>query len=178
MKLTAGISCEKVRNAYDIEKDGRVKQRLLIILKAFKYKSSYKIADMTSTSHTKVQRWINRFNTRGFEGLTDKPRTGKPGKLTKEQKKTLDAELDKKKEFSVGWRTIEVLDKIRDKFGITYTIQHVRRILYYLGYSKVKPRPYHINKDPGKAKAVVKKIKKNSYVWVKTGTSFQAMSSA
>lgn len=178
MKLTAGIPYKQVKQAYDKEKDGRVKQRLLIILKAFKLKSSYKIAELADTSHTKVQRWINRFNKYGFKGLKDKQRTGKPPKLTKEQTKTLEEELNRPKEFSVGWRTLEVLDKIKKMFGITYTIQHVRRLLYSLGYSKVKPRPEHIRKDPIKAKTIVRKLKKNSCVWVKAGQHLQEMSSA
>src|SRR3989344_6694573 len=62
MKLTIGISYEKVREVYEKENIGRIKQRLFIILKSFKIKSSYKIAEITDTSHTKVQRWINRFN--------------------------------------------------------------------------------------------------------------------
>ena len=179
MKLTAGISYEKIKEAYNKEKDGRSKHRLLIILKAFKIKSSYKIAELTDTSHTKVQRWINRFNKDGFKGLKDKPRTGKPPKLTKKQKQVLEKTLDAPKEFSVGWRTLEVMDKIKKLFGITYTMQHVRRLLYQIGYSKVKPRPAHISKDPIKAKSVVKKLKKNSYVWLKKGGQrLQVMSSA
>jgi len=177
MKLKAGISYEKVKNKYDKEKDGRIKQRLLIILKAFKHKSSYKIADLTATSHTKVQRWINRFNKYGFEGLKDKPRTGKPARLTDKQKERLEKELDTPKEFSVGWRTVEVLDKIKKRFKVIYTIQHIRRLLHNLGYSLIKPRSSHINKDPVKAKAIVKKLKKNSRVWVKTGAYLQEMSS-
>lgn len=177
MKLTAGISYEKVKEAYNKEKDGRIKQRLLIILKAFKIKSSYKIAELTDTSHTKVQRWINRFNKYGFEGLKDKERSGKPPKLAAEQKKKLENELNAPKEFSVGWRTVEVLSKINKLFEVTYTIQHVRRLLHQLGYSKVKPRPYHVRKDPKKAKSIIRKLKKNSYVWVKSGTSLQETSS-
>lgn len=176
MKLAAGISYKEVKEAYDKEKEGRIKQRLLIILKAFKVKSSYKIAELTDTTHTKVQRWINRFNKYGLKGLKDRERTGKPSKLTKEQANLLDKELNKPKEFSVGWRTAEVLDKVKKMFGITYTIQHIRRLLYKLGYSRVKPRPEHINKDPIKAKSIVRKLKKNSYVWVKDGQHLQVTS--
>jgi len=44
MRLTAGISYRKTKEIYEKEKDGRIKQRIFIILKAFKIKSSYKIA--------------------------------------------------------------------------------------------------------------------------------------
>lgn len=167
MKLTAGISQEKVKQAYDKEKDGRLKQRLLIILKAFKIKSSYKIAELTDVSHTKAQRWINRFNKYGFEGLKDKKRTGKPSKITEPQKKRLENILDNPGEFKPGFKTNEIVDRIKKVFGIAYTVRHVRRLLHNMGYSRIKGRPVHVNKDPVKAKSVVRKLKKNFYVWSK-----------
>ena len=178
MKLTAGISQEKVRKAYDKEKNVKVKQRLFIILKAFKIKSSYKIAELADTSHTKVQRWINRFNKQGFDGLKDKKRCGCPPKLTKSQKVELEKILDSPGEFRAGFNSVQIMDKIKKMFGVAYTLRHVRRLLHSMGYSRIKPRPSHVNKDPVKAKSIVKKLKKNSRIWVKTGTFLQEMNSA
>lgn len=160
MKLTAEISYKKVKQAYDKEKDGRIKQRLLIILKAFKIKSSYKIADLTDTSHTKVQRWINRFNKYGFDGLRDKKRSGRPTRLTEHQKKRLENILDNPGEFRAGYKTNEIVDRIKKVFRVSYTVRHVRRLLRSMGYGRTKGRPTHINKDPIKAKSVVRKLKK------------------
>lgn len=173
MKLTAGISYSEVKNAYDKEKDARIKLRLLIILKAFKIKSSYKIGEQVNASHVKVQRWINRFNKNGFDGLKDYSKTGRPAYVNDKKKIILKEILDSPKEFSVGWRTLEVLDKIKKRFQIKYTARHVRRLLHKLGYSRVKPRPSNINKDPIKGKIIVEKLKKNSYVWIKNGLSSQ-----
>ncbi len=169
MKLTAGISYKKVKETYDKEKDGRIKQRLLIILKAFKIKSSYKIAEVTDTSHTKVQRWIRRFNKEGFKGLKDKKRIGRPAQLTKQQKERLENILDNPGEFKPGYKTNEIVDRIKKVFGISYTVRHVRRVLHSMGYGRTKGRPEHINKDPVRAKSVVRKLKKNFYVWSKVG---------
>lgn len=179
MKITAGISYKKVKEAYDKEKEGRIKQRLLIILKAFKIKSSYKIADLTDTSHTKVQRWINRFNKCGFEGLKDKKRNGRPAQLTQQHKKRLENILDNPGDFKPGYKTNEIVDRIKKVFGISYTVRHVRRLLRSMGYGRTKGRPEHINKDPIKAKSVVRKLKKNSYVWSKMdGRHLQETNSA
>lgn len=173
MKIRAGISYEKVKEAYDKEKDGRIKQRLLIILKAFKIKSSYKIAEQVSTSHTKVQRWINRFNKHGFSGLRDKSRSGKPCKLTIKQKNILQNVLDNPGEFKAGYNTIEVVDKIYTLFETKFSTRHIYRILQSLDYGLITPRPTHIKKDPIKGKEIVKKLKKNFRVWVKNGASLQ-----
>lgn len=178
MKLKAGISYEKVKEAYDKEKDGRVKQRLLIILKAFKIKSSYKIAEQAATSHTKVQRWINRFNKQGFSGLKDKFRPGKPCKLTTKQKNILQNVLDNPGEFKAGYNTIEVADKIYALFETKFSTRHIYRLLESLDYGLITPRPAHIKKDPIKGKEIVRKLKKKFCVWVKNGASLQEMNSA
>ena len=178
MKLIKKNSYKEVKFSYDKEKDGRIKLRLLIILTAFKLKSSYKIAEQVKTSHTKVQRWIKRFNKHGLAGLKDKPRSGSPARLTKVQLQELDQELSRKKEFSVGWRTPEIIEKVQSMFKVKYTIVHIRRLLHTLGYSKVKPRPSHVSKKPIEGKERVKEIKKNSYVWVKNGLSLQKMNLA
>jgi len=177
MKLTTGISYEEVKGVYEKEKSGRIKQRLFIILKAFRIKSSYKIAKIADTSHTKVQRWINRFNKHGFDGLKDKARTGAPPKLNAEQKRKLERILDNPGEFKAGYNSVEVLSKIKNIFGADYTLRHVRRLLKNMDYSRIKPRPAHINKDPIKAKDTVKKLKKNSAVWIKNGMLLQETSS-
>lgn len=178
MKLKAGISYEKVKKAYDKEKDGRIKQRLLIILKAFKIKSSYKIAEQIATTHTKVQRWINRFNKQGFRGLKDKYRPGKPSKLTTEQKNLLQKVLDNPGEFKAGYNTIEVADKIHKLFETKFSTRHIYRLLENLDYSLITPRPSHIKKDPIKGREIAGKLKKNFCVWVKNGTLLQEMNSA
>jgi transposase len=178
MKLIPKNSYEEVKLAYTIEINGRIKQRLLIILRAFKTKSSYKIAEQVNISHTKVQRWIKRFNKKGISGLKDKPRPGSPAKLSKIQLKELDTELSREKEFSVGWRTLEVKKMISDFFSVNYTPFHVRRLLRKMDYSRVKQRQSHVSKKPIEAKETAQQIKKNFLVWVKNGPSSQKMNSA
>jgi len=178
MKLIPKNSYEEVKSAYDLEQNGRIKQRLHIVLKAFKMKSSYKIAEQVNTSHTKVQRWIKRFNKKGISGLKDKPRPGSPAKLSKAQIIELDAELCRDKEFSVGWRTLEVKDMISKYFNVNYTPFHIRRLLKKMNYSRVKPRPSHVSKKPIEGKETARQIKKNSLVWIKNGQSLQKMNLA
>ena len=178
MKLQRSISYDKVKERFEKERDGRVKHRLFIILKAFKIKSSYKIAELADTSHTKVQRWIKRFNKSGFEGLKDRPRSGKPSALTKEQKQELEKIIENPGEFKAGFNTIELMDKIEKRFGVKFTPQYTRRMLKKMRYNLITPRPYNIKKDTIKGKEIVKKLKKNSRVWAKNGTSLQETNSA
>ena len=168
-KITEQTSFSEIKKRYDEEKKGRIKQRLLIILKAFKIKSSYEIGDQVGVSHTKVQRWIKRFNKNGFDGLHDKPKSGKPSKLNEKQVLELKKEIDKPKEFRAGYKSLEILKLIYKLFKIKYTLVNVRRILHKRGYNRITPRSTHIDKDPIKGKIIVDKLKKNYDVWTKVG---------
>lgn len=169
MEIKNNIPVSLVKEKYNKEKDGRIKQRLLIVLKAYKEKSSYKIAEDVNTSHTKVQRWINRFNKKGFEGLDDKFRSGRPKFIKKKQILQLEKNLTRKSEFRAGYNTLEIVHMINAEFRVSYTPRHVRRLLQVLGYSQIIPRPRHINKDPIKGKEIVDNLKKTYNVWVKNG---------
>lgn len=169
MKITNKFSKESVKEAYNHEKDGRIKQRLLIILKSFGDNSSYEIAEEVNTSHTKVLRWIKRFNKKGIENLRDKQRKGRPSRLNKKQVKTLEITLNKRSEFRAGYNTIEIMHILKQDFNVHYSQRHVRRLLYSIGYRRITPRPSHINKDPIKNKEIVGKLKKNYAVWKKDG---------
>jgi transposase len=171
MKLVHKNLYEEVKSAYVAEQNGKIKQRLHIILKAFKIKSSYKIAEQVNTSHTKVQRWIKRFNKKGIYGLKDKPRSGSPAKLNRNQLRELDEEISRDKEFSVGWRTLEVKQFISKNYHVNYTPFHIRRLLRKMDYSRVIPRPSHVNKKPIEAQETARQIKKKFLVWVKNGQS-------
>jgi transposase len=141
----------------------------LIILKSFGDKSSYKVAEEVHTSHTKVQRWVRRFNKKGINGLKDKLRKGRPSRLNKKQIKSLEITLDKRSEFRAGYNTIEIMHIIKQEFNVHYSQRHVRRLLYSIGYRRITPRPIHINKDPIKNKEIVAKLKKNYAVWKRNG---------
>ena len=125
-----------------------------------------------------VYQILERYKEFGFDGLKDKAMTGAPPKLNAEQKIKLENVLDNPGEFRAGYNSVEVLSKIKNIFGTDYTLRHVRRLLKSLDYSRIKPRPTHINKDTIKAKDTVKKLKKNSAVWIKNGSHLQEMSSA
>jgi len=169
MKITSRFSKESVKKAYNQEKDGRIKQRLLIILKSFGDKSSYEVAEGVNTSHTKVLRWVKRFNKKGIDSLRDKQRKGRPSKLNKKQIKSLEMTLDRKSEFKAGYNTIEIMHIITQEFNVHYSQRHARRFLYSIGYSRITPRPSHINKDPIKNKEIVGNLKKNYSIWKKIG---------
>ena len=169
MNITSKFGKETIKEAYNHERDGKIKQRLLIVLKSFGDKSSYEVAEEVNTSHTKVLRWVKRFNRRGIDGLKDKQREGRPSLLKNKQIKRLEITLDKRSEFRAGYNTIEIMHILKQEFNVHYSQRHVRRLLYSIGYRRITPRPTHVKKDPLKNKEIVGNLKKTYFVWAKNG---------
>lgn len=103
------------------------------------------------------------------EGLGDKQRKGRPARLNKKQLKSIEIKLDRVSEVRAGYNTLEVMDFIKHEFKIHYSQRHIRRLLYSIGYSRITPRPSHINKDPIKNKEIIGNLKKKYFIWKKVG---------
>jgi transposase len=64
----------------------RYVERALIILYSSEGKTFDEIIELTGKSRPIVNKWRNRFREYRLEGLKDAPRSGKPRKITPEQK--------------------------------------------------------------------------------------------
>ena len=96
--------------------------------------------------------WQERWNADGLEGLVPRYAGGRPAKLTADQKAAL---LERLREND-HWTTVEAQQLIQSHFGVTYSLDQVRRILKSFGmhFGKPYPRDY---RRPGEAEAQFKK---------------------
>jgi len=84
--------------------------------------------------------WIRKWNNNGYNGLIDKPITGRPCKLSTDQINKLKELLKEKKH----WDTKEIKELIKEKFGIDISLSRLPVILkekIKLSYSK----PYKLD---------------------------------
>src|SRR5258706_14453790 len=91
-----------------------------------------------------VSQWLTRARVEGVEeGLRAHPASGRPSKLTPEQRAQLPALLDRGAEAygfrGQVWTCKRVGEVIRRTFGVTYDPSHVGRLLHTLGYSVQRP---------------------------------------
>jgi transposase len=91
-----------------------------------------------------VSQWLTRARAEGVEeGLRSHPASGRPPKLTAEQRAQLPALLDRGAEAygfrGQVWTCKRVGEVIRRTFGVTYNPSHVGRLLHRLGYSVQRP---------------------------------------
>jgi transposase len=124
--------------AYKNERDVRVKERLLLIIRVSYDKQHIEsVASELHRSRAWAYKWYKRHKDEGTEGLRDKPRSGKPCEMSKEETDKIIKELSNS---NVGWDFRQVMDLIQKKTGVKYHEVHIRRLLHKWGFSSKVPQ--------------------------------------
>ena len=155
------LPIREFESRYKKEKNARAKTRLHILLLRRQKYTQQEIAAMVHVTQGTISNVCRRYLKEGWSSAYDKPRSGKPSRLTVQQKATLRERLaheyvDGKSRRS--WQTKDVIALLREEFNVRYTQRHVERLLNDLGMSWKVPRPEHINRDP----SAVENFKKSS----------------
>ena len=91
-----------------------------------------------------INRWLQRYEANGIDGLVPKKPRGGVRQLTDEQLAKLAAVVAAGPQaagYSTGvWTGPMVGDWIRREFGIKYHNQYIPRLLHHLGFSVQRPR--------------------------------------
>ena len=102
------------------------------------------IAKLAGVSKVAVTRWVKAVDENGFEAIRPKGRSGRPPKLTAEQKKTIDGVLqsDPKEHGFKLWDGPSLSSYIKNTFGITMSVRQCQRLFHELGFSLIRPQQY------------------------------------
>jgi len=100
--------------------------------------SQSKIAMLVNVLRQSVSRWVKAFRAEGIDGLNRKPKSGRPPKLTDEQKKKLIGFLGTMIDHSKGrpMSSTVIAELIRNQFGIKFHKHHIPRLLRSLKNKK------------------------------------------
>lgn len=125
--------------------DARYNHRLHGVLLVSKGHSCYDVGSLFGQNATTVQRWVNDFNKKGFAGLYDKEREGRPSSLNAAQWKKLDKDLRKhpsvfKYEQNL-WDGKLLSHHLSRYYGVLIGVRQCQRIFHKLGFRRRKPRP-------------------------------------
>jgi transposase len=106
-------------------------------------KTASEVSELVGASLSSVKRWKAAWKKGGVEALAAKPHPGRKPKLTNAQKRDLESILlrgPRAAGFSSDlWTCGRVGQMIRRRFGVTYHVDHVWRILQGLNWSCQKP---------------------------------------
>ncbi len=114
--------------------EARFHHRLHALLLFINGQSCHQIADLFGEDRRTVQRWINRFEKEGVEGLRDSKRPGRPALLTDFQMKRLERELSRKP-AAVGdhrpfrWDGKMLAEHLRLKYGVSMGVRQCQRLI-------------------------------------------------
>jgi transposase len=104
--------------------------------------------------------WVHRYNAEGVAGLVDRPRPGRPPRLTAEEVEALVAIVEAGPDVAVHgvvrWRCVDLQGVVAEQFAVALSERQVGRILNRQGYTRLKPRPQHPQADEA-AQAAFKK---------------------
>ena len=96
--------------------------------------------------------WVHRYNAEGVAGLVDRPRPGRPPRLSgaalDDLIEIVEAGPEVERDGVVRWRCADLAAVVAARFGVTLSERSVGRLLNDRGYVRLKPRPQHPKADP------------------------------
>ncbi len=101
------------------------------------------ISAYTGRSRASVGRDLDRFEERGFEGLSDGTAPGNPPRITERMRAFMEEKLSEER----TWNAAQLAEVLRESFGVEATSEAVRQHLRSMGYSWKRTR-YVPNKPP------------------------------
>ena len=88
---------------------------------------------------------------KGFEALRPQQRSGRPSKLSEQQRKEIDAviQTDPRGHDLKVWDGPSLSVYIKSQYDVDISIRQCQRLFRKLGYSRIRPQPYpsKVNED-------------------------------
>jgi len=136
---------------YKKERDARAKTRSHVLLLRRQKYTQQEIAAMVHVTQGTISNICRRYLSEGWSSVYDKPRSGKPSRLTSLQKAALRQRLAHEfvdGKLRRGWQTKDVKQLLKDEFNTPLSAWQIRRIMHGFKMSWKVPRPEHKNRDP------------------------------
>lgn len=158
---------EKFKN----EDNSNVKQRLQLLLYLREERDMRNVAELLRISLGLVHYWKQRFEKEGLAGLQDRLGRGRKSELNKKQMKKLLSAVDNgikmKDGYSRGFKTKDIGEFIQNKFGISYSLRHCRRVMRKTKYRLKVPRPRNKSRNQNDVDEFKEQFKKKFQIWTK-----------
>lgn len=132
--------------------EARYDHRLHGVLLVSNGLSTGEVADHLGEDPVTVYRWVKRFNERGFSGLEEGERPGRPPRLSAKQMDRVDRDLRKAPQ-SFGyeqnlWDGKLLSHHLQQRYEVGLEVRQCQRLFRQLGFRQRKPRPLIAHGDP------------------------------
>lgn len=134
MGTLGGVDADELRERFANADSPKAIRRLVIALAYEDGVSVETLSRRYGIPRSTIYYWLDRFESRTLEdALEDGSRSGRPGKLTHEQRRELEAVLaEPPAEHGYDaddWTSALVRQHIASAYGVEYSTGHVRRLL-------------------------------------------------
>ena len=131
------------------EGNKRIYQRLMMLAHLKEGMSKAQVSRLTFTAPDRVYAWLKRFHEQGIEGLRDKPRSGRPSLLDRSAYDALKQKIEHSQSSLSGGRLRgeDIIQLIKDEWGVNYTLSGIYRLMKAIGMSWVSTRSKHPKQD-------------------------------
>jgi transposase len=132
--------------------EARYDHRLHGVLLVSQGLSAARVAGWFGRDARTVARWVRRFETRGFAGLHEGERSGRPARLSPRQVAAVDRAL-RREPRTLGyaqtlWDGTLLAHHVAQRYGVSLGVRQCQRLFHQLGFRHRKPRPVIAQADP------------------------------
>ncbi len=136
------------------DKEPKIVLRVQAIILSIQKYSGIDISGLLKVHRSRVHAWITNWNEYGGAGLLEGYRSGRPSRLSKENKEQL-YDLVESGPVAYGfdsgvWTSPMVSQIIEEEFDVCYHPGHVRKLLKEIGFSVQRPTTQLVQADPKK----------------------------
>jgi transposase len=143
-------------------KDASQARRLLAIAAVYEGMDREEAARIGGMDRQTLRDWVHRFNEEGPDGLINIKPSGRPPRLSANQKEELrrlvEAGPDPQKDGVVRWRCVDLKRVLGERFGVDLSAVRLGRVLKELGFSHISARP----RNPAQDAQAIAAFKKTS----------------
>jgi transposase len=147
---------QEISRSEDSRYDHRL-HGLLLVCQGF---SCPEVSDILGDSPRIIEYWVNDFNDKGFAGLLEGKRTGRPSSIDEAILSNIDSDLRQNPTYfgytQNLWDGKMLSHHLKEKYGIKLGVRQCQRFFDKLDFRLRKPRPVIAQSDD-EAKAKYKK---------------------
>jgi len=134
MTRLESVSLDDLHDALDDATGKKATRRLMVAILYKRGPSVPMIADWFDMREGTVYRWFDRLEAEPVEeAIRDRPKPGRPPKLTDDQRETFEQALreppTERGYDASAWSPAIARDFLDEEFDVAYTLRHVRRLL-------------------------------------------------
>jgi transposase len=141
---------DELRRRIHTEANAKQRDRWRAVLLALEGQTTAAIMDKLGRSKNFVQRWAYFYRDHGLERVRPLKQPGKPPRLPRDQHQVF---LDRITGSSQILRGRDIVEVLREEFGVAYSLNAAYDLLHRLGYEPLRPRPVNPKKNPEEEQA-------------------------